>query len=93
VQLPGKQCSQQPLALLGSSEYQSASYESWEPNYMTATLTFKNTGANIYTVAASLSVHDDDKEGGEYRIASCFNSGGIGCHVLQRLDRTKFGDM
>ena len=39
-------------------------------------------------MSGSISTPSDEPEGGNYRIASCGN----GCHVLLRLDQTKFGD-
>ena len=45
--------------------------------------------ANGSSVSGSISTPSDEPQGGNYRIASC----GDGCHVLMRLDQTKFGDI
>ena len=45
--------------------------------------------ANGSSVSGSISTPSDEPQGGNYRISSCGN----GCHVLMRLDQTKFGDI
>ena len=39
-------------------------------------------------VTGSVTIPSSDAAGGEYRIETC----GDDCHVLLRLDQTKFGD-
>ena len=94
---------------IAGSSFKSASYESWTPSYTTATLTWRSEGnflrkrvyhlklndrivvcrANGSSVSGSISTPSDEPQGGNYRISNCGN----GCHVLMRLDQTKFGDI
>jgi len=64
------------------SAYKSASYESFEPAYRTATLTWRPDGTSV---TGSVTIPSSGPEGGEYRIETC----GDNCHVLLRLDQTK----
>ena len=51
-------------------------------------LTPANLRSDGSTLTGSISLPSSEPEGGEYRIESC----GENCHVLLRLDQTKFGD-
>ncbi len=55
--------------LTPGSDYDSASYETFSPDYTTATLTWRNG-----QVSGSVVTPSRDPRGGEYRIANCGGS-------------------